>query len=90
MSKMTGKSLVAGIVDAKDGLRIVVTDGLIEAHIGPGERAFVLPGYKVQEPVDMRDVPALVARVERYVARKMRHGTRRPDHLVNLSVDSPK
>ena len=41
---MTGKSLVAGIVDAKDGLRIVVTDGLIEAHIGPGERAFVLPG----------------------------------------------
>jgi hypothetical protein len=66
------KSLVAGVVDRKGGMRVVVTDGPLSCHVQPGERLYVLPNYQVQEPVPFADIPALVARVERYVAKQRR------------------
>lgn len=63
------KSLVAGIIDRKGGLRIVVTDGDLNCHIGPGERTYVLP-FKVQEPIPFEDIPKLVAKVEQYVLQQ--------------------
>jgi hypothetical protein len=69
---MAALSRVAGIVDAGGGMRVVVTDGSFAAHLQPGERLYVLPRYKVQEPVPWNEVPVLIARVERFVARRER------------------
>src|SRR5258708_30030613 len=46
------KSVVAGILAAVGGLRVVVTPWQdMRNHVGPGERLFILPHLKVQEPV---------------------------------------
>lgn len=68
--KLTGKSIVAGIVDRKGGLRVVVTDGPLTVHIGSGERAYVLPD-KIQEPVPFNEIPTLITKVEQYVAQQI-------------------
>jgi len=65
-------SRVAGIVSPNGGVRVVVTDGSFEAHLQPGERLWVLPRYKVQEPVPLHQVPTLIARVQRFVERRER------------------
>jgi len=83
---LTGKSFVAGIVDPKGGLRVVV-DTDIRPHLCPGERAYILP-RKVQEPIPLHEIPVLVAEVEQYVARKM-NADSCTDYRFNVTVDSP-
>ena len=67
------KSAVAGIVDVKGGLRVVVTQRRrMKYHVALGERLFIVPGLKVQEPVAWgKDQADLIARVEAYVASQL-------------------
>lgn len=45
-------SAVAGIVDVRGGLRIVVTEpDAFRHHVGPGELCYILPNVRVQEPL---------------------------------------
>ncbi len=69
---MVANSAVAGIVDSKGGLRVVVTQRWrMRFHVGKGERLFVLPGVRVQEPVPWGQVQAdLIERVKTYVLEK--------------------
>jgi hypothetical protein len=68
-----GRSAVAGILDRNGGLRILVTQRWrMQAHVGEGERLFIVPHFKVQEPVALgKDTVDLIARVEAYVASKL-------------------
>ena len=59
-------SKIAAIIDRGGGWRVVVTDGDLNAHVGPGERLVVLPNT-VQEPVPFEDHPKLVKMVEDYL-----------------------
>ena len=42
-------SIVAAIVDAGNGIRVVMTDDIasLAPHVGPGEMCYVLPGVEV-------------------------------------------
>jgi len=61
-------SAVAGILDSKGGLRVVVTQRWrMHNHVGKGERLFVVPGKEVQEPVPWNDIPQLIFDVEKHV-----------------------
>jgi hypothetical protein len=63
-----GLSAVAAIVDAKGGLRVVITERWrMRYHVGPKERLFIVPDCEVQEPVDLAYIPGIVARAEQYV-----------------------
>ena len=65
-------SSVAGIIDKHGGMRVVVTQRWrMRHHVGKGERLFVLPEVKVQEPVPWDDIPELIARVQRHVASSL-------------------
>jgi hypothetical protein len=62
------KSAVAGIIDAKGGLRVVVTQRWrMHHHVGPGERLFIVPNLRVQEPVSIGDAAPLIETVKRYI-----------------------
>ena len=61
------KSRVAGIIDRGGGFRVVVTDGDFMAHVNPGERLVIVPGYTVEEPVPVEDYAKLVKVVEDYI-----------------------
>lgn len=62
-------SAVAGILDRSGGLRVVVTQRWrMHHHVGKGERLFVVPDYRVQEPVPWDDIPPLIERVQKHVA----------------------
>jgi hypothetical protein len=67
------KSAVAGIVDRGGGLRVVVGPrSNMRFHVAAGERLFIVPGFKVQEPVPWgKDQVDLIARVEAYVASQL-------------------
>jgi len=61
-------SAVAGIMDARGGLRVVVTQRWrMRYHLEKGERLFVVPGVQVQEPVPWDDIPALIETVQKHV-----------------------
>lgn len=65
-------SVVAGIIDKKGRLRVVVTQRWrIRHHVKTNERLFVLPGLKVQEPVPWDDIPSLIHKVHVHVARSV-------------------
>jgi hypothetical protein len=67
---MAQKSLsaVAGILDRKGGLRVVVTQRWrMRHHVAKGELLFVVPGFKIQEPVPWNYIPVLIRRVELYI-----------------------
>lgn len=65
-------SSVAGIVDEKGGFRVVVTQlHRFKHHVGKKERLFVVPDYKVKEPVPREDVPALIERVQNHVVKTL-------------------
>lgn len=59
------QSHVAGIVDEKGGVRLVV-DGsrerIVRYHVGPGERVYFLP-VRVREPVPLGQVAQLFEQV---------------------------
>jgi len=66
------KSAVAGIIDQNGGLRVVVTQRWrMRYHVKKGERLFIVPHLKVQEPVLGKDQIDLIARVESYVASQL-------------------
>ena len=61
-------SSVAGILDQRGGLRVVVTEHWrMAAHVGRGERLFILPNVKVQEPLSTAQAIPLIEEVKRYV-----------------------
>lgn len=65
---MNQLSAVAGIIDRKGGLRVVVTQRWrMRHHVGKGERLFVLPDCNVNEPVPWDDIPPLIERVQKHV-----------------------
>ena len=65
---MTALSDVAGIVDRKGGFRVVVTQRFrMRHHVGKGERLFVVPGLKVQEPIPFENIYGIVSQVEEYI-----------------------
>jgi hypothetical protein len=66
-------SAVAGIIDARGGLRIVVTQPwLFHHHVGNGERLFIVPRFLVREPVAWGKAQVdLIARVKAYVASQL-------------------
>lgn len=65
-------SSVAGILNRKGGLRVVVTQRWrMRQHVSKGERLFVLPGYKVKEPVPWNEIPALIEGVQKHVAKTL-------------------
>lgn len=67
------KSAVAGIIDRNGGLRVVVTQRKrMKHHVAEGERLFIVPHLRVQEPVAWgKDQVDLIARVEAYVALQL-------------------
>ncbi|SRR5260221_8443516 len=65
----TPKSSVAGIIDIYGGLRIIVAEyRYLFAHIEQGEHLFVVPDFKVHEPIPWNDIPYVIKRVESYIA----------------------
>jgi hypothetical protein len=66
--KQNSLSAVAGILDPKGGLRVVVTQRWrMRNHVAKGERLFVVPGFLIQEPVEWNYIPVLIRRVELYI-----------------------
>ena len=62
------KSAVAGIVDRNGGLRIVVTQRWrMQHHVGKGERLFVVPDLKVQEPLTIAQAAPIIEAVKRHI-----------------------
>ncbi len=71
-SSMSRTSAVAGIVNSKGGIRVVVTQRWrMHYHVGPGETLYVVPGLEVEEPVPHGHIPALIKKVQDYVTSKM-------------------
>jgi hypothetical protein len=61
-------SAVAGIVDAKGGFRVVVTQlDAMHCHVGPGEQLFVVPDMMFQEPVPRESYGWMMEAVWRHV-----------------------
>ncbi len=61
-------SAVAGVLDKKGGLRVVVTQRWrMRHHVGKGERLFVVPDMEIQEPVPWDDIPSLIETVQKHV-----------------------
>ena len=81
-------SHVAGILDTKGGLRVVVTErkgDFDRHHRGPGEMVFVVPGLIVEEPVPWDFIPVMIKRVEDHIAEWVR--TRNdPDNIRTVCV----
>jgi hypothetical protein len=69
---MTSKSIVAGIVDRYGHFnRMVITHpALLHLHVSKGERSYVLPNTKVQEPVTEGQAYSLIAILEAYVKKQ--------------------
>src|SRR5215831_15090224 len=66
------KSEVAGILDRRGGLRVVVTQRWrMRHHVRKGERLFVVSDLKVQEPVAWNNIPPLIARVQQHVESRL-------------------
>jgi len=52
-------------------MRVVITDGDPYAHLtAPGERLIIVPGYTIEEPVPLEDIPGIVAKVEEFIRAK--------------------
>lgn len=65
-------SAVAGILDTKGGIRVVVTPRWrMKYHVKEGEQIFIVPGYKVEEPVPWDDIPKMIHKVHLYISATM-------------------
>lgn len=63
---------VAGIVERNGGMRVVVTQRWqMRHHVKRGERLFVVPGLKVQEPVPWDQIPQVIATTQKHVTRML-------------------
>lgn len=62
------KSSVAGIIDQWGGLRIVVAHPRsFKYHLAPGEKLFVVPNMKVEEPVPYFDWPMIEKATRKHI-----------------------
>ena len=62
------KSAVAGIVERGGGLRLVIAPPhTLHLHVNKGEKLFVLPAVRVQEPVPLEDIPVLINQVKELI-----------------------
>ena len=67
---MSDLSAVAGIVGSNGDFRVVVTQRWrMKYHVKKGERLFVLPDCKVQEPVSVEDAWPLINRVQEHIRK---------------------
>jgi|SRR5262245_4495429 len=63
-----GPCSVAGILGPQGSFRVVVTERKrMRHHLAPGERLFIVPGFKIKEPVPWNYIPVLIRRVELYI-----------------------
>ena len=70
---MPQKSAVAGIIDGDGNFRVVVTERWrMRHHVGKDERLFVVPKLRVQEPVSLGNVPALIELVQKHIEEWVR------------------
>jgi hypothetical protein len=78
-------SYVAGILDAKGGFRVVVTRNKrdFRYHQNPGDRVFIVPGFKTPEPVPWHEIPYVIGR-----ARASLHRWIRKQNEWNFAVNS--
>jgi hypothetical protein len=62
-------SSVAGIIDPHGGIRFVVSEEwrIFEHHVLPEEVCFVVPDFRIKEPVVWDYIPTLIRRVELYI-----------------------
>jgi hypothetical protein len=61
---------VAGIIDRQGGLRVVITEGSLLAHLLPGEKLYIAP-FQV-EAAPWGNIPSIVAEVERFIVQARR------------------
>ena len=73
---MSYPSVVAGVVDKRGGLRVVVTQPwLVHHHVNEGERAVIVPRLMVREPVAWNKIPDVIEIVKRHITDTgARHG----------------
>jgi len=63
------KSNIAGVMDSYGGLRVVVTERWrMKHHQRHDELLFIVPNFRIAEPVPWERIPEVVARVESYIA----------------------
>ena len=77
-------SSVAAIVDTYGGFRVVVTqEWRFGFHLSPGEMLFVVPNFKVNEPVKWHAIPYVIKRAQKEVERfiKTRNDPELPEVL---------
>lgn len=75
-------SAVAGILDRKGGLRVVVTQRWrLKYHVKKGDRLFIVPDLLVQEPVPWNDIPRVIETAQRHVNK-----TLAPDNLCGQCI----
>lgn len=65
-------SALAGIIDERGGLRVVVTEAWrLHHHVGKDEQLFVVPDVTVKEPVPWEEVPDVIETVQKHVSRTL-------------------
>lgn len=68
MRYRTQPSDLAAIVDIYGGFRVVVAPArTFHHHVGPGELLFVVPGFKIREPVPWKKIPLVIATARKQV-----------------------
>lgn len=68
-------SNLAAIVDIYGGFRVVVAqESTFKHHVRPGEMIFIVPNFKIREPVPWHDVPYVIERarqeIENWIATR--------------------
>lgn len=64
----TQSSDLAAIVDIYGGFRVVVAPARTFCHhVGPGERLFIVPGFKIREPVPWEKIPWVIATAKKQI-----------------------
>jgi hypothetical protein len=59
------RSIVAIIVDARGGTRVVVTEPWnLEPHVGEGEKCHVVPDLWINDEIGLRNAPRVIAEAE--------------------------
>jgi hypothetical protein len=61
-------SVLAGILDTKGGIRVVITpESQVPCHLNEGERAFVVPGVIIDRILPSKEYPKLINQAMEYV-----------------------
>ena len=61
-------SVLAGILDPRGGIRVVITpESQIPHHLNDGERAFIVPGVTIDRILPSEEYPKLINQAMEYV-----------------------